>query len=148
MEKLITQNKKASYEYFIEDRFECGIVLTGTEIKSIRAGHVSISDSYARIKDKECYIINMNISKYEQGNMFNHQETRERKLLLHKKEIIKLTNKMTLEGYTLIPLKVYLALGLAKVEIGLCKGKKLHDKRESLKEKDQKRRMEKAFKNY
>lgn len=148
MDKLIAQNKRASFEYFIDERYECGIVLTGTEIKSIRAGKVSISDSYARIKDNECYVINMNISKYEQGNIFNHTETRERKLLLHKKEIIKLMNKVSLEGYTLIPLKVYLKEGLAKLELGLCKGKKLHDKRDSLKEKDQNRRIEKAIKNY
>lgn len=146
--KLIAQNKKASFEYFITDRYECGICLTGTEIKSIRMGHVSIQDSYGRIKNGEAFIINMNIAKYSQGNIFNHYETRERKLLLHKNEILKLQSAIEQDGYTLIPLKVYLNEGLAKVELGVCKGKKLYDKRQSLKEKDMALDAKKALKNY
>lgn len=146
--KLIAQNKKANFEYFIYDRYECGIVLTGTEIKSIRNGKVSIQDSYARVKNGEMFIINMNIAKYEEGNIFNHYETRERKLLLHKKEILKITSYIEQDGYTLIPLKVYLNDGLAKIELGVCKGKKLHDKRDAIKERDLSREAQKAMKNY
>lgn len=146
--KIIAQNKKASFDYFILEKYECGIILKGTEIKSIRATKVSINDSYVRIKNNEAFIINMNIKKYEMGNIFNHDETRERKLLLHKNEIIKLYNKTILDGLTIIPLKVYLKDGLCKVEIGLCKGKKNYDKREALKEKDQKLHIQKTLKNY
>lgn len=145
--KLIAQNKKVGFEYFILEKVECGIVLMGTEIKSIRLGKVSINDSYVRIKNGEAFVINMNISKYAQGNLFNHDETRERKLLLHKHEILKLQGKIDKEGYTLVPLKIYLSEGLAKIEVGLCKGKKLHDKRDALKEKDQNRRIEKVMKS-
>ena len=105
--KIICQNKRARFDYFIEDTYECGIVLSGTEIKSIRTGKVSINESFCYIKNSEMIIDNMHISKYEQGNIFNHEETRTRKLLLHKKEILKLSNKINLEGYTLIPLKIY-----------------------------------------
>lgn len=146
--KIIAQNKKASFDYFILEKYECGIILKGTEIKSIRATKVSINDSYVRIKNNEAFIINMNIKKYEMGNIFNHDETRERKLLLHKNEIIKLYNKTILDGLTIIPLKVYLKDGLCKVEIGLCKGKKNYDKREALKERDQKLHIQKTLKNY
>ncbi len=146
--KIIAQNKKASHDYFIIDKYECGIVLKGTEIKSIRASKANINDSYARIKDNECFVINMHISKYDEGNIFNHQETRERKLLLHKREILKLASKVMLDGHTLIPLKLYLKDGKAKLELGVCKGKELHDKRESLKEKDAEMRMKKVLKNY
>lgn len=146
--KIIAQNKKASFDYFILEKYECGIILRGTEIKSIRATKVSINDSYVRIKNNEAFIINMNIKKYDMGNIFNHDETRERKLLLHKNEIIKLYNKTILDGLTIIPLKVYLKDGLCKVEIGLCKGKKNYDKREALKEKDQKLHIQKTLKNY
>lgn len=146
--KIIAQNKKASFDYFILEKYECGIILKGTEIKSIRATKVSINDSYVRIKNNEAFIINMNIKKYDMGNIFNHDETRERKLLLHKNEIIKLYNKTILDGLTIIPLKVYLKDGLCKVEIGLCKGKKNYDKREALKEKDQKLHIQKTLKNY
>lgn len=129
-------NKKAYFNYFVEEEIECGIVLTGTEIKSVRKGSVNIKDSYVRIKNNEAFIINMYIAKYEDGSIFNHDEYGERKLLLHKKEIIKLASKIDKEGYTLIPLKVYLKNSNAKILIGLCKGKKLYDKRESLKKKD------------
>lgn len=146
--KLIAQNKKASFDYFILEKYECGIILKGTEIKSIRLGQVSINDSYVRVKNDEAFIINMNIKKYDKGNIFNHEETRERKLLLHKNEIIKLNNKTILDGLTLIPLKVYLNDGLCKIEVGLCRGKKNYDKRETLKQKDQERHIQKTMKNY
>lgn len=133
------KNKKAYFNYFIEEEYEAGIALTGTEIKSVRNGSINIKDSYVRIKNKEIFIINMYVAKYENGSIFNHDEYRERKLLLHKREITKIKDKVERDGYTLIPLKVYFVKNKAKVLIGLCRGKKLHDKRESLKEKDLKR---------
>ena len=129
-------NRKAKFNYQIFDTVEAGIVLTGTEIKSLRLGKANIRDSYVRVKDNEMYIINMHISSYENGNIFNHDETRERKLLLHKKEIFKFRDKIKLEGYTIVPLKVYLKNGRAKVLIGLAKGKKNYDKREDIKKRD------------
>jgi SsrA-binding protein len=146
--KIIANNKKVSHDYFILDTFECGIVLTGTEIKSVRLGKVAISDSFCRIKNYELYVINMNISKYPYGNLFNHEEARERKLLMEKREILKLELKLKQEGMTLIPTKVYLKEALCKVEIALCKGKKQYDKRESAKEEDQKRHIQKAMKDF
>ena len=139
-------NRQASHNYFITDTIETGIVLTGTEIKSIRNGKCNIKDSYAIIKNNEVYLLNTHISPYEKGNIFNHDETRTRKLLLHKKEILKLNNKVTLEGYTLIPLKIYFKNGLAKVALGVCKGKHTYDKKESLKEKDIARELAKENK--
>lgn len=139
-------NRQASFNYFIEDTYEAGIVLTGTEIKSIRAGKCNIKDSYAIIKNNEAYLLNTHISQYEHGNIFNHDEDRTRKLLLNKKEILKLNNKVNLEGYTLIPLKIYFVKGRAKVLIGVCKGKKNYDKRESLKEQAIKRELNKNSK--
>ena len=129
-------NRKAKFNYQIFDTVEAGIVLTGTEIKSLRHGKANIRDSYVRVKNNEMYIINMHISSYENGNIFNHDETRERKLLLHKKEIYKFRDKIKLEGYTIVPLKVYLKNGRAKVLIGLAKGKKNYDKREDIKKRD------------
>ena len=129
-------NRKAKFNYQIFDTVEAGIVLTGTEIKSLRHGKANIRDSYVRVKNGEMYIINMHISSYENGNIFNHDETRERKLLLHKKEILKFRDKIKLEGYTIVPLKVYLKNGRAKVLIGLAKGKKNFDKREDIKKRD------------
>ena len=129
-------NRKAKYNYQIFDTIEAGIVLTGTEIKSLRLGKANIRDSYVRVKNNEMFIINMHISSYENGNIFNHDETRERKLLLHKKEIFKFRDKIKLEGYTIVPLKVYLKNGRAKVLIGLAKGKKNYDKREEIKKRD------------
>jgi len=146
--KIIANNKKVSHDYFILDSFECGIVLTGTEIKSIRLGKVSISDSYCRIKNYELYILNMNVTKYAFGNLFNHEETRERKLLMEKREIIKLSLKLKQEGMTLIPTKVYLKDALCKIEVALCKGKKQYDKRETAKADDQKRHVQKVMKEY
>lgn len=130
------KNRKAYFDYFIEDEFEAGIVLLGTEIKSVRKGSVNLKDTYIRIKNDEAFIINMHISKYEEGNSFNHSETRERKLLLNKKEILKLKVGSTQDGYNIIPLKMYLKNGKAKVLIGLAKGKKLYDKRAVIKERD------------
>ena len=129
-------NRKAKHDYFISDTIEAGIVLTGTEIKSLRSGRANIKDSYATVKNGEVYLINMHISSYENGNIFNHEETRSRKLLLHKKEILKLYNKIRLEGYTLVPLKVYLKGRYAKVLLGIAKGKKNYDKREDIKKRD------------
>ncbi len=145
--KTVARNKKATHLYFIEDTLEAGIVLTGTEIKSIRAAKVSIQDAYVRIKNQEAFIINMHIAKFKQGSLFNHDETKERKLLLHKRQIIRLETKTKKEGVTLIPLSVYFKEGLCKIEVALAKGKKQFDKRQSLKEKDQKRRMEKTLAN-
>ncbi len=145
---VVSRNKKARHLYQIEDTYEAGIALRGTEIKSVRAGSVSIKDSYVRIKNHEAYVINMHIAKYKQGNQFNHDETRERKLLMHKKEIIRLDSKTKQGNYTIVPLSVYIREGRCKLEIALAKGKKKHDKRRELKEKDMKRRMEKALKNY
>lgn len=129
-------NRKARFNYFIIDEMEAGIELKGTEIKSIRNGKCSIEDTYARIKNGEVYLINMYIAKYEEGNIFNHDERRERKLLLHKSEIIKLSKKLEQDSYTLIPLKIYMKKNNAKVLLGLCKGKKLYDKRETIKKRD------------
>lgn len=139
-------NRVARHDYFIEEEYECGIVLTGTEIKSIREGKANIKDSYAIIRKGELNLLNMFISPYKEGNIFNHQETRNRKLLMHKKEILKLQEKTQSEGYTLVPLKVYFKKNRAKVLLGLCKGKKNFDKRESMKERDIQRQLEKANK--
>ena len=136
-------NRRARHDYFIEEEYECGIVLTGTEIKSIRNGKCNIKDSYGTIRNNELYLLNMFVSHYEEGNIFNHNETRTRKLLMHKKEILKLNDKIRLEGYTLIPLKIYFKKNKAKLLIGVCKGKKNYDKRESIKERDIKRQLEK-----
>ncbi len=133
-------NRKANYDYFIKSTIEVGIELKGTEIKSIRKGDTNINDSYARIKNNEVYLTNMYIGKYEEGNRFNHDERRERKLLLHKNEIIKLDHEIETKRYTLIPLKLYFKKNKAKIELGLCQGKKLYDKRESVKERDIKRK--------
>ncbi|MBE0700721.1 MAG: SsrA-binding protein SmpB [Acholeplasmataceae bacterium] len=145
--RIISQNKKARHDYFIEDTYEAGIQLLGSEIKSIRLGKVNLNDAFVSFKNQEAYVNNMHISKYDFSNRFNHEETRSRKLLLHKKEIIKLFSKTREHGYTIIPLKIYLKEGLAKIEIGLAKGKKNYDKRETLKEKDQEMRLKKILKN-
>ncbi len=139
-------NRRAKYDYQVEETYEAGMVLTGTEIKSIRLGKVTLKDSYAIIRNEEIFLLNTHISAYEKGNIFNHDEERTRKLLMHKKEILKLSNKVMLEGYTLIPLKIYFVKGKAKVLIGLCKGKKNYDKRQSIKEKDIAREMSKTYK--
>ena len=130
------KNKKAYFDYYILEEIEAGIALLGTEIKSIRKGSVDLKDTFVNIKNNEAYLLNMYIAKYEEGNIFNHDERRTRKLLLHKKEILKLKEKTKQEGLTIIPLKLYFKKDKVKVLIGICKGKKLYDKRASLKEKD------------
>ena len=140
-------NRKARHDYELYDRYEAGLELKGTEIKSIRRGKVQLKDSYISFYNNEAYIKGMHISPYEFGNIFNHDETRDRKLLLHKKEIRKLYQDTRIKGYTVVPVRLYLSKGLAKLEIALAKGKNLHDKRESQKAKDAKREIEKALKN-
>ena len=142
------QNKKAKFDYEILDTYEAGIVLTGTEIKSIRDGKAQLKDSYAVIRNGEVFLLNMHISHYEQGNIFNHDETRTRKLLLHKKEILKLRDRVEIEGLTLVPIKLYFKGNKAKILIGIAKGKKTYDKRESIKKRDIDRDLKKQFKNY
>lgn len=139
-------NRKAKYNYQIFETIECGIALTGTEIKSLRSGKANIKDSYATVKNSEVFLINMHISGYDNGNIFNHDETRTRKLLLHKKEILKLRDKITIEGYTLVPLKVYFVNGRAKVLIGVARGKKNYDKREDIKKKTIERELRSRIK--
>ena len=139
-------NRKARFDYEIEDEYEAGIVLKGTEIKSIRNGKANIKDSYAIIRNNELYLLNTHISLYEEGNRFNHEETRTRKLLMHKREILKLKDKIEKEGYTLIPLKMYFKGSILKVLIGLAKGKKSYDKREAIKKRDTEREMQKIIK--
>lgn len=145
--KIVSQNKKAYHDFFILDTYEAGIELKGTEIKSVRKGSVNLKDSFIRIKNDEAYIENMHIAPYEQGNRFNHEPLRTRKLLLHKKEIKKLQKEIKESGLTIVPTKLYFNTAKLKVEIALAKGKKLYDKRQDLKEKDSKRDIEKALKN-
>jgi len=144
--KIIANNKKAYHDYFVEDTYEAGIVLTGNEIKSIRQGKCSIKESICRIINNECFIINMNISHYEHGTIWNGDPTRTRKLLLHKKEISKINGQLTQKGYTLIPIEVYLKDGLCKLKIGLCWGKKIYDKRQDKKNKDINKQISQALK--
>ena len=146
-ENLIAQNKKARHDYFVEETYEAGLVLTGTEIKSVRAHTVQLVDAYVQIKNGEAFVYNMHIAEFKGGNRFNHTPDRPRKLLLHKKEIAKLLGVSQQAGYSLIPLKVYLKNGYAKLLVGVCKGKKNYDKRQDLKEKDAKRDIEKAMKS-
>lgn len=144
--KVIAQNKKARHEYFILETYECGIELFGTEVKSIRLGKVNISDSYAGINRGEVWIKGMNISPFEQGNIFNRDPLREKKLLMHKREILKLSQRLKEDGLSLVPLKVYLKGSLVKIELALVKGKKLYDKREDIARRDAKRSMDRAVK--
>ncbi|PID58670.1 SsrA-binding protein [candidate division KSB3 bacterium] len=144
--KIICVNKKATHSYLIEDTYEAGLVLQGTEVKSLRNGRANLKESYAKIKGSEVFLHQCHISPYSHGNRQNHDPVRPRKLLLHKQEIRKLIGKVTERGYTLVPLRLYFSHGKAKLEFGLGKGKKLHDKRHSLKEKDAKREMQRAFK--
>lgn len=141
-------NRKAKYDYEIIDTYEAGIVLKGTEIKSLRSGNANIKDSYAIIRQDEAYILNMHISIYKEGNQFNHEETRTRKLLLHKKEIWKLRDKIEINGLTVVPLKVYFKGNHAKVLLGLAKGKKNYDKREAIKKRDTEMYLKKEMKGY
>ena len=144
--KIITTNRKAFHDFHIFDKYIAGIVLTGTEIKSIRKGAINLKDSFAKIEDGEIFLYNCHISPYEQGNRYNHQPERKRKLLLTKKEILKMLGKIKKDGYTIVPLELFLNDGLAKLEIGLAKGKKLYDKREDLAKKAQTRDMQRAMK--
>lgn len=141
-------NKKANYDYIIEDTYEAGIVLKGTEIKSIREGKANLKDSYAIYKNGEIFILNMHISAYDKGNIFNHEETRTRKLLLNKKEIYKIRDAIEREGYTIVPIKLYFKGNKAKILIGIAKGKKTYDKREAIKKKDIDREIKKELKKY
>ena len=146
-QKTIAENRKARHDYELYDRYEAGLVLQGTEIKSIRRGKVQLKDSYISFQKGEAFIKGMHISPYEFGNRFNHDETRDRKLLMHKQEIQKLEQSARIKGYTVVPVRIYLYKGLAKLEIALAKGKNLHDKRESQKAKDAQREIQKALKN-
>lgn len=145
--KVVSVNRKAFHDYFIIEKFEAGMVLTGTEIKSVRKGTVQFKDAYIHFMQGEAFIRDMYIAQYVQGNQFNHEETRERKLLLHKEEIRKLQRKAILKGFTVIPLSLNLVNGRAKLEIALAQGKELHDKRQSEKERDAKREIAKVLKN-
>ena len=145
--KIIANNKKASFNYFLSDFIEAGIELVGTEIKSLRVNGASMNDAYVVFKNNEAYLLNMHISIYKEGNIFNHDPLRSRRLLLHKKEILKYSQKVKEKQFTVVPTKIYLKDGLAKVEIALGKGKKLYDKRETEKERDTKRTIDKAMKN-
>ncbi len=146
--KVISTNRKAFHDFLIFDKFIAGLVLTGTEIKSIRAGQINLKDSFAKIEKGEVFLYNCHISKFEQGNRYNHEPERTRKLLLNKKEILKMEGKIKKEGYTIVPLEVFLTRGYAKLEIGLAKGKKLYDKREDLTKKTQNRDIQRKLKNY
>ena len=145
--KVVAQNKKANHDYFIEETIEAGIVLQGTEVKSIRKGKVQLKEAFVRIRNNEAWISNMHISPYEQGNRYNHEPLRSRKLLLHKKQINELIGLSKQDGFTIVPIKMYLKDGFAKVLIGLGKGKKNYDKRDDLKKKEAKRDIERAFKS-
>lgn len=144
--KLIANNKKARFDYFIEDTYEAGISLHGTEVKSLRMGKCSIKEAYVKIENGEMMIFGMHISPYEKGNIFNKDPLRVRKLLMHRREISKLTGKLAEQGYTLVPLQVYLKGNLVKVQIGLAKGKKIYDKRQDIAKKDQRREVQREFK--
>ncbi|MBE6123988.1 MAG: SsrA-binding protein SmpB [Erysipelotrichaceae bacterium] len=144
--EVISENRQARHDYFLEDFFECGLVLKGTEIKSVRDHKVNLKDSYVLIRNGEAFLLNAHISIYKEGNIFNHEESRTRKLLLHKKEILKLKSKVEEKGYTLVPTKMYLLNGKAKLEVALAKGKHTFDKRQTEKERDLKREIAKSMK--
>lgn len=141
-------NRRARYDYFIEESYEAGIVLTGTEIKSIRNGSCNIKDCYGIVRNGEIFLINMYVGQYKEGNIFNHEETRNRKLLLHKKEILKIERAIHEKGFTIVPIKLYFKNNKLKVQLGICRGKKDYDKRETIKERDIKREVSRNIKNY
>ena len=145
--KVIATNKKAFHDYFVEEKYECGIALFGTEVKSVRLGKVNLKESWAQIRKGEVWVEGMHISPYEQGNIFNRDPLRAKKLLLHKKEIRKLDAQVMRQGYTLVPLEVYLKDGRMKVQLGLCRGKQLHDKRDSMAKRDSDREIQRALRN-
>ena len=144
--RVIAQNKKAWHDYFVDEKYEAGIALFGTEVKSVRQGAVNLKDSYCYIEKGELFVVGMHISPYEKGNIFNREPLREKKLLMHKREILKLSGLITQKGYTLIPLSLYFSGKNVKVELGLCRGKKLYDKREDIAKKDMRREAERDFK--
>ncbi len=145
--KSISVNRKARHDYFVEESYECGVALVGTEVKSLRAGTVNLKDSYCVIKDGELFVVGMHISPYEKGNVFNKDPLRQRKLLMHKREIMRLFGYVKRDGYSLIPLSLYFKNSRVKLELGLCKGKKLHDKRDSMAQRDANREMERTLKD-
>lgn len=145
--KQVTSNKKAWHDYFVDEKHEAGIELHGTEVKSIRLGQINLKDAYCSFKDGELFVVGMHISPYEKGNIFNKDPMRKRRLLMHKKEILSLFGKTKQDGYTLIPLSVYFRNSRAKVEIGLCRGKKLHDKRDSIAKRDANREIDRVMKS-
>ena len=146
--KIVASNKKAYHDYFIDSTYETGIVLVGSEVKSIRLGGVNLKDSFCIIKNGEIFILNMHVSPYEKGSYFNEDPRRTRKLLMKRAEIDKVLGNVSAKGYTLVPTKIYFKGGLVKVEVGLARGKELHDKRDSIKEKDMKRDLQRQLKNY
>jgi SsrA-binding protein len=147
MENIVSTNRKAYHDYFIEETYESGISLLGTEVKSLREGRVNLKDSYALVKGSEVFLINCHISHYSHGNIQNHEPLRTRKLLLHRHEINKLWGKLSQKGFTLVPLKIYFKKGKAKVEIGLCKGKRQYEKRETIKEREAQKEIQRHLKN-
>ena len=145
--KIIAQNKKAYHDYFVDEKYEAGIELFGTEVKSLRAGQVNLKDSYIDVKDGELFVVGMHVSPYEHGNIFNREPLRDRRLLMHKREIMKIAGLLTQKGYTLVPLQVYFKGSRLKVEIGLCRGKKLYDKRDSIAKAESDREIERRLKD-
>ena len=146
--KIIAQNKKAWHDYFIDEKYEAGIALFGTEVKSIRAGQVNLKESYCSVKNGELFVLGMHVSPYEKGNIFNREPRRERKLLMHKREIMKINGMLTQKGYTLVPLSLYFSGKNVKVELGLCRGKKLYDKRDSIAAKEVNREIDRKMKEF
>lgn len=147
-QKIVCENRKARHDYHLEEFFEAGLVLTGSEVKSLRSGKAQLHDCYARIMNGELFLINAHISPYEKSSYFGHEATRTRKLLLHKQQILKLIGKIEQRGYTLVPTKIYFVRGIAKVELGLAKGKKAYDKRQKIREEELRREAERAIKKY
>ncbi|MGI6459669.1 MAG: SsrA-binding protein SmpB [Candidatus Hydrogenedentales bacterium] len=145
-EKTIVQNRRARHDYHILERFETGIALQGTEVKSIRAGQIALKDSYAEVQDGELFLVGVHIAPYEQGNIYNHNPERRRKLLMHKREIIRIGHSVAEKGFTLVPLRVYFKAGRAKVELGLCRGKQTVDKRQTIRKREQERDIDRALK--
>ena len=145
--KIIAQNKKAYHDFFVDEKYEAGIALYGTEVKSLRAGTVNLKDSYCEVRGGELYAVGFRISPYDHGNIFNHEPMRDKKLLMHKKEILKLHGLVAQKGFTLVPISLYFSGSKVKMELGLCRGKKLYDKRDDMAKNDAKRTMERTFKN-
>lgn len=146
--RIIAQNKKAYHDYFVDEKFEAGIALFGTEVKSVRAGAVNLKDSYCEIRDGEIYAVGFHISPYDHGNVFNREPLREKKLLMHKREIMKLHGLVSQKGFTVVPLSLYFSGSRVKMELGLCRGKKLYDKRDDMAKRDADRVMERTFKSF